>query len=383
MSESLALLAAAPWIIAAALIPLMLLKRSRIRRFPPPAPEEAPLVSVIVPARNEAHNISACLATLLASDYPRFEVVVVDDQSRDGTSEIVRLIAARSDGRLRLLEGEPPPPGWFGKAWACWQGYQAARGEVLLFADADTRHDDELLGHAVGGLRASGADLVSVLPRQRMLSFWERVILPQLFTAITLRYHDVERINQARRPRGVIANGQFMLFQRTAYEEMGGHEAVRGEVVEDMALAQAVVARGGHLLLAHADDLMETRMYRSLRGIIEGWTKNLAQGSRQAVPRWLAPVTPWLIALITLAVWVLPPVLLVVSIFEPLMPGVQSWALLASAASALCWMLVNAAMRVPPQHGLIYPVGALIVALLVVRSAFRGERVTWRGRRYD
>jgi len=154
-------------------------------------------------------------------------------------------------------------------------------------------------------------------------------------------------------------------------------------VVEDMALAQAVVASGGRILLAHADDLMETRMYRSLRGIIEGWTKNLAQGTRHAVPRWLAPVAPWLIALVTLAVWVLPPVLLVLSIFEPLMPGVQSWALLASAASALCWMLVNAAMRAPPQHGLIYPVGALIVALLFVRSAFRGERVTWRGRRYD
>ncbi|NJD11088.1 MAG: glycosyltransferase [Gemmatimonadetes bacterium] len=382
MSDTLALRAAAPWFIAAALIPLLLLRRSRVRRFPPPAPEAAPLVSVIVPARNEAHNIHACLATLLASAYPRFEVIVADDQSRDGTGEIVRLIAARCNGRLRLIDGAPPPPGWIGKAWACWQGYRAARGELLLFADADTRHREQLLGHAVGALQASGTDLVSVLPRQRMLTFWERVILPQLFTAISIRYHDVERISQTRRPRGAIANGQFMLFRRDSYERIGGHEAVHEEVVEDMALAQAVVEDGGRLLLAHADDLMETRMYRSLRGIIEGWTKNLAQGSRRAVPAWLAPLAPWLIALVTLAAWVVPPVLLVASIFEPLLPGVQSWALAAAGAGAACWVLVNAALRAPPQHGLVYPLGALAVALLFVRSAIRGDRVVWRERRY-
>jgi len=383
MNDGLGLLAAAPWVIAAVLIPLTLVKRSRIRRFPAPAAEDAPLVSVIVPARNEAHDISACLATLLASDYPRFEVIVVDDESRDGTAEIVRLIADRSDGRLRLVHGEPPPAGWIGKPWACWQGYHAARGELLLFADADTRHDDELLGHAVGGLQAAAADLVSLLPRQRMLTFWERIVLPQLFTMITLRYHNVDRINRSRRPRDVIANGQFMLFRRAAYERIGGHEAVRAEVVEDMALAQAVVAGGGRLELAHADDLMETRMYRSLHGISEGWTKNLAQGSRRAVPAWLAPVTPWLIALFMVAVWVVPPVLLGLSLFTAVGDSVRGWSLPAAVASAVCWMLVNAVLRAPPQHGLGFPLGATVVALLFVRSALRGQRVQWRGRRYS
>jgi chlorobactene glucosyltransferase len=382
MPGGMALLAAAPWIIAAALIPLMLLHRSRIRRYPPPDSAGSPLVSIVVPARNEADNISACLATLLASEYPRFELVVVDDQSSDGTAEIVRLIGERSNGRLQLVHGEPPPAGWIGKAWACWQGYRQAKGELLLFVDADTRHEDQLLGHAVGALREESASLVSVLPRQRMQTFWERVVLPQLFTSIALRYHDVTRINRAQRPCSVIANGQFMLFTREAYERLGGHEAVRAEVVEDMALAQAVVGNGGRLLLSHADDLMETRMYRSLRGIIEGWTKNLAQGSRMAVPPWLAPVIPWAAALVTLAVWVLPPAVLAVSPFVHLRAGVQTWAALATAASAVCWMAVNATMRIPPQHGLVYPLGAVIAALLFVRSALRGERVEWRGRRY-
>jgi hypothetical protein len=215
-----------------------------------------------------------------------------------------------------------------------------------------------------------------------MRTFWERVVLPQLFTAITLRYHDVDRINRARNPRSVIANGQFMLFGRESYERLGGHEAVCGDVVEDLALAQTVVAKGGRLLLAHADDLMETRMYSSLRGIIEGWTKNLAQGSRRTVPRWLAPAVPWLLALFTLTAWVLPPVLLVASIFTALPAGVPTWALVASAASVVCWVAVNAALHVPPQHGLIYPLGATVVALLFVRSALRGGRVHWRGRHY-
>ena len=383
MGNGLSLLGAAPWIIAAVLIPFMLLRRSRIRGYPPPEAEDAPLVSVVVPARDEAHNIGACVATLLASDYPRFELIVVDDQSRDGTGEIVRVIAERSEGRLRLVDGATPPAGWYGKAWACQQGYAAARGELLLFVDADTRHDDELLGHAVGALEARGADLVSVLPRQRMLSFWERVVLPQLFTGITLRYHDVDRVNRTRRPRGAIANGQFMLFRRSAYERIGGHQAVRGEVVEDMALAQAVVAADGQLLLAHAEDLMETRMYRSLAGIIEGWTKNLAHGSRRAVHPWLAPVAPWLLAIFTLAAWVLPPVLLVLSLFGVVGAGVQGWALLVSAASVLCWMAVNVVLRAPPQHGLLYPLGATVIALLFLRSALRGDRVEWRGRRYS
>jgi hypothetical protein len=180
----------------------------------------------------------------------------------------------------------------------------------------------------------------------------------------------------------VIANGQFMLFPRAWYERIGGHQAVRDVVVEDMALAQAVVAAGGGMLLAHADDLMETRMYRSLRGIIEGWTKNLAQGARWSVPPWLAPVVPWALALFSLAVWVLPPVLLALSIFTGIGDGVQGWALLVSAASALCWLGVNAVLRAPPRHGLVYPLGAFVVALLFVRSALRGGRVEWRGRRY-
>src|SRR5690606_20865796 len=180
--------AALPWIAFALVVPLLLRFRPRLDRHPPPPSDARPLVSIIVPARNEAENIGTCVATLVNTSYPQREIIVVDDGSTDGTTDIARLLAARSAGAIRLVEGEPLPDGWMGKCWACWQGYEVARGELLCFTDADTRHDDDLLGHAVGALTGTGADLVSVLPRQLMESFWERVVLPHIFTMISLRY---------------------------------------------------------------------------------------------------------------------------------------------------------------------------------------------------
>src|SRR5207237_1424880 len=139
-----------------------------------------------------------------------------------------------------------------------------------LFTDADTRHHQQLLGHAVSALRENNADLATVLPRQLMIGFWERIVLPHVFVAIMLRFHDVKRIINARSPRDAIANGQFMMFSREGYEKIGGHESVRGNVVEDLRLAQRVVEEGGKVYAGHAEDLMETRMYRSLGGIVEG-----------------------------------------------------------------------------------------------------------------
>lgn len=382
MPGGIELLAAAPWIVAAVLFPLMLLHRSRVRRYPRLSADAAPFVSIIVPARNEAENISACVATLVNSEYPALEVIVVDDQSTDGTAEVVRIIAERSAGRVRLIEGAAPPAGWIGKSWACWQGYQVARGTVLLFTDADTRHDDALLAHAVGALHVTGADLLSVLPRQRMNTFWERVVLPQIFTLIILRFHDVDRVSRARRARDVIANGQYMLFTREAYEAVGAHEAVRDDVVEDLALAQRIIAAGRTLRLAHADDMMEVRMYRSLGGIMEGWTKNLALGSRRTVAPLLAPVLPWLLAAFTFAVWVLPPTLLALSLVSPIGDSLRGWTLTVTFASVVTWALVHLSMRIPPQHALLYPLGAAIITVLFVRSGLRGARVVWRGREY-
>jgi chlorobactene glucosyltransferase len=378
------LLLALPWLALVFVVPLVLRRKIRITGFAPPAPHTAPLVSVIVPARNEAVNISTCVTSLLNTQYPSIEIIVVDDGSTDGTDDIVRILRDHSDGRLQLLQGEPLQPGWLGKPWACWQGYRRAQGDLILFTDADTRHDDALLGHAVGALQQNEADMVTVLPRQLMLGFWERLILPHIFSIIFMRYHDLRRVNRTRNPQDVIANGQFILLRRDAYDAVGGHEAICGDVVEDQRLAQRLVAAGRRIFVAHAHDIMDTRMYRSLDGIIEGWSKNLALGSSAAAPRWIAPAVPWLIALYILTVWVLPPATLVAGLFTGLVSGTAfAWAALATAASLVFWAVMHAWMRVPPGYAVSYPLGAVLAAWLFIRSAVRGTRVAWKGRQYN
>ena len=367
-----------PWVLAALLHPVLIRRRPRLRDHAAPLAQDAPLVSIIVPARNEAENIGACMASLLGTRYPRHEILLVDDRSTDGTGAIARTLAEHHAERVRIVEGAALPAGWVGKCWACWQGYREARGEVLLFTDADTRHDPDLLGHAVGALRATGADLVTVFPRQRMVGFWECVVLPHVFTAILARYRDLRRMNRTTNPRNVMANGQFILFTRQGYEAVGGHEAVRDEIVEDLCLAQHIVSKGRRMYGAHAHDLMDTRMYRSFAGIVEGWTKNLASGARQSVPRFLRPAAPWLIGLFMLLFWVGPPFALVVQL-----PSPHPVPLLATAASLVFWGVAYHRLGARRAYALIFPLGAVITALLFFRSAARGSRVTWKGRSYD
>lgn len=376
------LLTLLPWAAFLVFLPVLFRRRPRLRDFDPPDAGEAPFVSVIVPARNEAANIGACVRGLLGSSYPRYEILVVDDRSEDGTTQIASALAEHGLKNVVVVEGEPLPEGWFGKPWACWQGYRRARGEVLLFTDADTRHEPALLGHAVGALQATGAGLVTVLPRQILGSFWERIVMPQFLIMLMLRYHSANRVNRSREPLDVIANGQFILVDREAYEAVGGHEAVRAEVAEDLCLAQRFVAGGQRVFLAHAEDLMWTRMYESLGQIVEGWSKNAAIGSRQTVPTWLRPVVPYLIAAYLLLMWVLPPVMLLASLLTGTDGVVRGWAAGATAISLAYWLLAGARLRTMRAHALLYPLGAAIAAAIFIRSALQGPRVVWKGRRY-
>lgn len=372
----------APWALLVLGLPWIFRRRPRLADFSPPSAARAPRVSVIVPARNEAHNIAGCVRSLRGSSYPDLEIIVVDDRSEDGTGDIARAMVEQRIEGLTAVEGRPLPPGWLGKPWACWQGYLEADGELLLFADADTRHEPGLLGHAVGALLARDADLVTVLPRQVLASFWERVIMPHFLVMILLRYGNAERISRARDPLDAIANGQFILVRRSAYEAVGGHEAIRGEVVEDQKLAQRFVEAGRRILMTHAEDLMSVRMYRSLREIVEGWTKNVATGGRQAVAPWLRPALPWLTAAWLVVIWIVPPVVFVGSVLGAWGGPASSWSAGATGLSLLFWLIANLLIGVSPGHTLLYPLGAAMAAAIFVRSAVRGERVAWKGRVY-
>jgi chlorobactene glucosyltransferase len=374
---------AAPWLLA----PLVVWWRARDSRslddYPADAPPDAPRVSVVVPARDEARNIAPCLTSVLASTWPALEVLVVDDHSTDGTGDIARAIAAR-DPRVRVLDNPPLPPGWMGKQWACATGAGAARGDILCFVDADTTHAPDLLPRAVHVMRARGSGLLSVAGRQEMASFWERVVQPQVFAVIAGRYGGTERVSRSRRAIDKIANGQCLLMTRAAYDHVGGHAAVRGVVVEDLKLAQCTHAAGlpVHLVLGEAQ--LATRMYTSLRELVGGWRKNVFAGGREAMPfgRFGQLLFPFLLLFpALLQLWPLA-VLLAAAAGLVDDPTRVHGALLAVAATLLFWAGIYRHAGLSPLWALLYPLGAGTYLTISVQAIARGQRVEWRGREY-
>jgi chlorobactene glucosyltransferase len=371
------------WLIPAVYLFFLLLllhrythRRPNLRSYAPRT--RGPLISVIVPARNEAQNIETCVRSILGTAYEPIEVIVVDDRSNDGTAAIIERLARdpESRTRLRLVRGAELPAGWFGKPWALVQGCRVASGAILLFTDADTRHTPELIPRCVAALEQEDVDLVSVLSRQEMVTFWERLVQPHVFLALASRVGGLERINRTRVEWDGIANGQFILTNRTAYETVGTHAAVKDRVAEDLALAQAYVRHGLNIFLVHGPEFMTTRMYRNLGEIVEGWSKNLALGVPLTLPPipWLRRAAPYLMWLPAFA-WVAPPVW---AVFH----GV-AWAFATVAISLVIWAVVYLVEGAPVRYALLYPFGAVMVAYIMLRSTWRGGRkIEWRGRQY-
>jgi hypothetical protein len=345
--------------------------------------EPAPLVSVVVPARNEALHIAECTRSVLASAYPALELIVVDDHSTDGTGALARA-AAEGDARLSVLTPPPLPVGWLGKQWACHHGAQGARGRYLLFTDADVRLAPDLQARLVNTCIAEDAALVSVAGFQETRTFWERVVQPFVFAILAQWYGGPGAVNRARAPHRKIANGQCLFFRREAYDRFGGHETVRGKAAEDLAFAQEMTAAGARVHLTMGQRQLSTRMYASLREIVAGWSKNVYAAGRDTLPggaagRWLARLLvpgPALLALF-------PVVCLALGA-----AGVAARPWLAFGGSATLALLVLFAavgreFRLPPWYALTFPLGALVYLYLSVVAVWRGDRVRWKGREYD
>ena len=382
MSVAWALAATAPWVL---LPPVAMLRVARSRSLDDVSattPSQPPLVSVIVPARNEARNIERCVQSLLRTNYPAVEVIVVDDQSSDGTGELARA-AGLGDNRLRVIDNSPLPNGWFGKQWACTTGVAAARGQLFLFTDADTEHGQDLLARTVNVLQGESADLVSVVGTQEMRSFWERLLQPQVFWMLLARYGGTESVSQARRAEDVIANGQYLLMRRDAYEAVGGHESVRDLVAEDLALAQRFHRAGRRVRLVRADAQLSTHMYASLGELIAGWGKNVYAGGIHAMPggvvgRLLFPLVLPLVPLLTL----LPVLALALAIAHALGSGWLLWASVCVGVNLVYWAVIYRGFEQSAWYALLYPLGAATVLYIIVRAIARGRNVGWKGREY-
>ncbi|MDO9380432.1 MAG: glycosyltransferase family 2 protein [Nocardioidaceae bacterium] len=343
------------------------LRRLRVPSPRPPVPVDA--VSVLLPVRDEERDVDACLhAVLAAADAcgPDVEVLVLDDGSRDRTADVVREVAG-DDRRVRLLDGRPPPHGWLGKPWACRQLSEAAhpRSTILVWVDADVVLEPHALAATVDLLRDARLDLVSPYPRQLAGTWAERLVQPllQWSWASTLPLGIAER---SSRPSLGAANGQLLAVDRRTYDRAGGHAAVRGEVLDDLALLRAVKAAGGRGTVADGTHLATCRMYRGAAEVRAGYAKSL----------WAAFGSPAgataVVALLVLA-HVIPPL----AALRGSRVGLAGYG--ASVASRA---LVARRTGSPPADALAHPLSVVALAALTVDSwrGRRAGRLTWKGR---
>ncbi|HEV7594413.1 MAG TPA: glycosyltransferase family 2 protein [Gemmatimonadaceae bacterium] len=382
MHYFIAILFSLPWIVPP-LVTYFRLRHSRSLDNESARPlDNPPLVSVIVPARNEAHNIARCVSSILSTTYPNLELIVVDDSSIDQTAAIAREAAA-GDPRARVINCPPLPDGWFGKQWACATGAKVARGSVLQFTDADTVHGADLVTRSTNAMRETRAQLFSVAGRQELGGFWEKVIQPQIFTILSMRYGGTESVTEATSVSDKIANGQCIFVTHDSYNAIGGHGAVRSSVAEDLMLAQRFFAARKRVVLMLGVNQLSTRMYASLGEIISGWRKNVFAGGLDSVPfgrigRTFFP----LVLLLPPLMQLLPVLVLILGAFGHVTPHMILWATISSVATFIWWLVVYITIGENALYALLYPLGALVLLYIFVTAVIRGRRVTWKGRTY-
>ena len=252
-------------------------------------PQPTPLVSVLIPARDEEANIEACLKSLQKQDSPNLEILVLDDNSVDNTANIVKRIAA-TDERIRLISGKALPEGWAGKPFACHQLASKAKGSWLLFVDADTTHAPHMLRSTLALALESKCSLLSGFPRQLATSLPQKVVIP-VFYFIILSWLPLWWLQRSKTPKPLLSIGQFLLFPKEEYWRIGGHQAVKSRIMEDVWLGVEVNRHGGRQIVVDLSSLVSCHMYKSLGAMWEGfikWIYSVATLSQAALAGLLA-----------------------------------------------------------------------------------------------
>jgi glycosyltransferase involved in cell wall biosynthesis len=334
--------------------------------------KHAPTVSVIVPARNEEASLEDCLNSLVAQTGVSFEVIVVDDRSSDRTREIAASFSRRG---VQVIEAPDLPAGWTGKNNAVTAGARVAHGDWLLFTDADTIHLPGSLARSLEEAARRHATLLSYSPAQIVKTFSEKAVMPVIFAELARTFRP-SRVSDPS-SSAAAANGQYILITREAYEAVGGHAAVAGNLLEDVALAQAVKRSGGKICFRYGADIVRTRMYRSYAQLREGWTKNLA----------LLFPSPARLA----AVRALEFILIISSFVISISSALRGHASPAVAAAVVCTILYFFLFkRIRDAHfswdsNLLALFGLPLFSYLLLRSAkaHAKGRIEWKDRTYS
>lgn len=335
-------------------------------RLKPSQPSSQAKLSILIPARNEAAVIGQTVRSLLAQNYPNFELILLDDQSDDGTGAIATQAAA-GDGRFQLISGKPLPSGWLGKNWACHNLSQAASGEWLLFADADVHWEPTAIASQLAMAEKEQSDLLSVWPTQNTETWSERLVVSLLGFAI-LSYLPILPVHFTNWPAFAAANGQCLLFQRNAYDLIGGHAAVQNNVIEDIALAKQIKKNKLRLRLADGNKLVNCRMYHNWPEVKAGFAKNILAGHGGSIPfllvstvfHWLVFLFPWLWFAVTLDIW--PLVLLMLGVLLRMGTAVFT--------------------HQHPHDAILLPLSVLLISRIAAQSIWWQLRGTtnWKGR---
>jgi len=335
-----------------------------------------PFVSVCVPARDEQRDIEACLTSLLNQNYPHFEVIVVDDNSTDNTPGIIKSLQERH-ANLVAIQGAALPSDWYGKPFALHQAAQKARGELLLFTDADPVFQRYALTTAVHLMQKHRLDMLTLLPGTEFGSFWERAVQPVIFAFIAALTR-FRKVNDPSSP-DAMGVGAFILLRREVYGRVGGHKTLKQAILEDIGMARLVKQSGAKIMIADAQKIYAIRMYHSFREIWVGWRKNVFLAMKKSIFKTFYTilcvlgfvVTPWL--MVGVHLWV---------------GSGLGWQVMALAGLGLVlitkWTLCHE-LNLEKRYALLFPLGALVMAAIMINSMihvlFRGG-TEWRGRTY-
>ncbi len=346
-----------------------------------PVLAEPPLISVIVPAHNEQSTIRQCLKSVLTQDYPRFELILVDDRSEDRTASIAKSLPGKQEN-FRIISVGSLPPGWTGKCHALDVGVRYASGEWLAFLDADSRLHKAALRSCYYEAVRRGANMVTLSPKFILKSFWEKALQPA-FAAMSCILYPLGRVNDPASPVAS-ANGMFYMINRAAYDKIGGHRDVRDLAVEDIGIGKRIKAAGLGLLFANGKHVLQTRMYTTFREIVRGWTRILSASMNYEMPT----VLRYLGAHILMSFPVMAASLyFYISAAQEIWPTV--WFLLPSiCVIEMCvvsaWFCAQ--MGVPKKYSVLLTLGNLMliwVFLVIVKKILWKDALQWRGTTYN
>ena len=342
-----------------------------------------PKVSVIVPARNEEGFIGRCLASLADQDYENYEVIAIDDSSEDRTGDIIREFSKKNP-RVVPVAARPKPDGWMGKNWACMEGFRRATGELLLFTDADTRHSRGTVSLSVSHLLSLDLDALSVIPKMLSIDWWTKVTLPMISTFLHTQFSAL-KVNDPAKKTGYFF-GSFFIIRRKTYRQVGMHEGVRQEIIEDGALGRKVKEGGHRMRMVRGEHLVEAVWARD-RNTLWNALKRLM------VPLYLqsSGVAAGIFVAVLFLLFMPFPILAYSSVF--LSGGTfsgQALFLASLAASVLVYaggvIEARKGLSLGYVHAAFSPVGGLVVVLgflCGILQAKSSKAVSWRGRSYS